>query len=177
MNLISRIGCCLCLLALVALPEAGSQDAPAAPEVDTTPLLRWEVLRGTHYVPRTKLTFSRNLAGFHDQKVRVAGYLMRNFRSQDPSDLLVTALHPSSLICGPTDMTAIIEVYMPGFETDEWPTMPVEVVGTFFLSKNPSNLRFIYHIYGTSWRPLRRWVQDFPGVPDELLEATDPGGP
>lgn len=149
----------------------------AAAEDESPPLLRWDLLRDTHYLPRTGVTWPDALVQFEEKTVRLEGYLMRKFGSQDPQDLLVTALHPSSLICGPTDMTAFVEVYFPGFQTDTWPDLPVEVVGTFFLSKNPTNLKFIYHLFGVSWKPLRRWEQEFPGTPDELLQPRDLGEP
>ena len=152
-------------------------EVPGTPEKNgSPPLLGWDLLRSTHYVPRTQIDWPKGIQALDDHTVRVEGYLMPKFGAQDDSDLLVTGLHPSSLICGPTDMTAFVEVYMPGFSTENWPTLPVEVTGTLLLSKRPGNMRFIYRLYGHSWRELRRWEQDFPGTTkDDEYDSRDLG--
>ncbi len=123
------------------------------------------------------MTWPDSLRMFDGKQVRLEGYVLPNFGAQDVSDVLLSANHPSSLYGGPTDMTAIIEVYMPGFDPEAWPQLPVEMVGTFHLSKNPRDLRAIYRLSGTSWHPLRRWVQDFPGAIQEQQDSQDDGGP
>lgn len=144
---------------------------PAGSALAEIPLLRWDLLRETHYLPRTGVAWPEDLAGFDGRVVRLEGYLMPNFGSQDPADLLVTANHPRSLFCGPIDMTAIVLVYLPDPEIGEWPTSPVEVVGTFSLSPHPGNMRPLYRLRATSWRPLKRWEQSFPDVVDEPMDG------
>jgi hypothetical protein len=161
---------------LLPLPghSAPSTEASAKSQADV-PLLRWDLLRQTYYNPPVAVTFPDSLRLYDGKKVRMEGYIMPNFGAQDQSDLLLTGLHPRSLFCGPTDMTALVQVYMPGFDPVGWPTLPIEMVGTFFLSKRPMSLHAIYYMNGISWRPLRTWEQDFPGTVDELQGDRDMG--
>jgi len=94
------------------------------------------------------------------------GYLMPRYDSQDPEDLYLTGINPVNLFCGPTDLTLIVELYMPGFRYDLWPALPVEITGTFHLSRRTGDYRPIYLFLGESWRPLTHWEQSFPGVKD-----------
>jgi hypothetical protein len=153
-----------------------SAQVNAVPEAKL-PLLTWDLLRRTVYRPMDTMTWPDSLRLVDGKQVRLEGYVLPNFGAQDASDVLLSANHPSSLYGGPTDMTAIIEVYMPGFDPTDWPQLPVEMIGTFHLSKNPRDLRAIYRLSGTSWRPLRRWVQDFPGAIQEQQDSQDDGGP
>ncbi len=161
---------------LLPLPQHGASIAEAsAKNADKPPLLRWDLLRQTFYNPPTEVTFPDSLRLYDGKKVRMEGYIMPNFGSQDQADLLLTGLHPRSLFCGPTDMTALVQVYMPGFDPVGWPTLPIEMVGTFFISKRPLSLHAIYYMNGISWRPLKTWEQDFPGTVDEFQTEQDMG--
>lgn len=165
----------MCFTILVLFLGAwGAALRPAAASADPVrPLLTWDVLRDTHYTPLEGIAWPESVTAADEQWVRLEGYIMPNYGSQDPADLLLTAVHPRSLFCGPTDMTALVQVYLPGFNPKDWPLLPVEVVGRFSVSKRPENLQAIYRLYGSDWRPLRRWVQDFPGVVDEELAPDD----
>jgi len=155
--------------------RAASLAEASAKAGANVPLLRWDLLRQTFYNPPQEVTIPDSLRLFDGKKVRMEGYIMPNFGSQDQADLLLTGLHPTSLFCGPTDMTALVQVYMPGFDPVGWPTLPIEMEGTFFISKRPMSLHAIYYMNGISWRPLKTWVQDFPGVVDELQTDRDMG--
>ena len=160
-------------LASAAPPALARQDADAGPSwrAGAPAILPWSLMRQTLYDPKREITWPDSLRRFDGREVRLEGYVLPNFGAQDPSDVLLSANHPSSLFCGPSDMTAIVEVYMPGFDPKEWPGLPVEMTGTFHLSRTPRDLRALYRLTGKSWRPLRVWVQDFPGAVEEQLDA------
>ncbi len=139
------------------------------------PLLRWDLLRRAFYNPPAEVTFPDSVKNLDEQRVWMEGYIMPNFGSQDPADLLLSGINPRNLFCGPTDMTAIVEVYFPGFDPKGWPTMPIAIEGTFSLSKHPTDLDAVYRLRGSSWHPLHHWVQSFPGVVDELEQQDQPG--
>ena len=149
-------------------PVSGGALSPLeTTQPDTTlPLLRWDLLRRTIYRPPL-VVWPDSLLAYDGRRVRMEGYLMPRYNAEEPGDLLLSALHPRSIFCGPSDMTALVEVTLPDFEAHPWPALPVEVTGTFHLSRSPGNLFWIYHLQATSWRRLHQWVQDFPGAEDE----------
>ncbi len=157
----------LAAVALLALPAA----TPAAPTRKTDPaqlpLLHWDLLRQTVYNPTEKVIFPDSLRLWDDHRVRMEGYLMPDFGAQENSDLLLTGIHPRSMFCGPTDMTAVVKLYLPGFDPDQWPMNPVEVTGIFHVSKHPENLLALYYMQGISWRPVHVTEQYFPGFVDD----------
>jgi hypothetical protein len=179
------------LLALTTLLVAGAAGAGAravsvtdpeipanrpAPRGDTSvyPLLRWDLLSRTHYDPRLPIQWPEEVEARNGERVRMEGYLMPRYGSQDPDDLFLTGINPTNLFCGPTDMTLVVELHIPGFAYDTWPFLPVEITGTFHLSRTTRDFRPIYLFLGESWRPLRRWVQPFPGVIEsEELDLDD----
>ena len=161
----------LTLAVTLTLAETASAADPTSPP----PLLRWDLLRATIYRPPTVILWPEGLEAYDGKKVRLEGYIMPRFNYQDPGDLLLSALHPRSIFCGPTDMTALVEIYYPGYSPENWPELPVEVTGTFHLSRSPGNLFYLYHLRIDSLRKLRRWEQDFPGAVDELQQAEDDG--
>jgi hypothetical protein len=155
------------LLALVlSLPSVLLESASSAGTLPP-PLVRWDVLRETHYTPKHRIHWPRDVASLDSTEVRLEGYLIMKFGAQDPADLLLTQFHPSSLLCGPTDMTAFVEVYLPDFHPGTWPVLPVEITGFFTLSPHPENMHYIYRLTGDGYRELRRWEQDFPGALEE----------
>jgi hypothetical protein len=149
------------------------QGATPPPPPDPAPLVQWETLRKTHYTPKEGIQWPQDVSSLDSTEVRLEGYLIMKFGAQDPGDLLLTQLHPSSLLCGPTDMTAFVEIYLADFEFDTWPTLPVEVTGSFTLSRSPDDMHYIYRVTGNGWRELRRWEQEFPGALEES-EGNDP---
>lgn len=155
------------LLALVlSLPPVLLASA-SPPKTSPPPLARWDVLRETRYTPKQGIHWPPDVAALDSTEVRLEGYLIMKFGSQDPADLLLTQFHPSSLLCGPTDMTAFVEVYLPDFNPGTWPVLPVEITGFFTLSPHPENMQYIYRVTGTGYRKLHRWEQDFPGAIEE----------
>jgi hypothetical protein len=144
---------------------ASSADRPA-PTGDAShlPLLPWDDLTKTVYDPRYPIDWPEAVLAFNGRKVRMEGYLMPRYGSQDPADLLLTGINPTSLFCGPSDLTLVVELHIPGFGYAEWPRLPVEVTGTFHLSRRTGDYRPIYMFLGESWRRLRVWEQSFPGV-------------
>ncbi len=167
----------LVLVPVLVAAATGDNDAksPADSGNGAPPLLRWDLLRATIYKPPTAVIWPKGLEEYDGKKVRLEGYLMPRFNYQDPGDLLLSGLHPRSIFCGPTDMTALVEVTYPGYQPAEWPELPVEITGTFHLSKSPRNLFYLYHVFVDSMHVLRRWEQDFPGAVDELQQAEDEG--
>jgi hypothetical protein len=105
--------------------------------------------------------------------VLLEGYLLPKFGAQDSTDILLAANHPYNYFCGPNDMTSLVEVYLPDFQVETWPSLPVEVWGRFTLSKRPEDLQAIYRLRAEGWRPLRRWVQDFPGIVEDPIGGED----
>jgi hypothetical protein len=158
-----------------AAPGTGGTTTPGDTGNASPPLLRWDLLRSTIYKPPTAVIWPKGLESYDGKKVRLEGYLMPRFNYQDPEDLLLSGLHPRSIFCGPTDMTALVEVTYPGYQPTEWPELPVEITGTFHLSQSPRNLFYLYHVFVDSMRVLRIWEQDFPGAVDELQQAEDEG--
>jgi hypothetical protein len=153
------------LLLLLAPAAALADPAPA----DAPALLRWDILRQTLYNPPDDVRIADSVSVFNGKPVRLEGYLMPRFGDQDPSDLLLTALHPWSLFCGPTDMTAVVEVSYDGFDPQgPWPHLPVEITGVFSVSRHPGDFAAIYRLRALSWRRLHTWEQDFPGVVEEV---------
>jgi len=164
----------LVLLVPASFPAMGAaQGETEGPLPEDLPLLRWELLRATHYAWGGNVEWAQGLTGFDGARVRLEGYLMSNFSAQDKGDLLLAAIHPLNLACGPTDMTAVIQVHLPGFDPEEWPQLPVAVWGRFSLSPRPGNLMAIYRLRAEGWRTLRRWEQDFPGIVEDPLGAED----
>lgn len=181
----------LAVVALLAGPASGRgvdpAENPAGSTVPVTwapyfidhdavalsvPLLRWDLLTTTVYDPRRPIAWPSAIERMNGTRVRMEGYLMPRYESQDPEDLFLTGVNPVNLFCGPTDLTQIVEMHMPGFAYDLWPYLPVQVVGTFHLSRNTSDFRPIYLFRGESWKPLKRFEQKFPGV--ALPEGQDP---
>ncbi len=160
----------VCLLLVPAgLTAKPLEDMPP----EDTPLLTWSVLRGTHYLPGGSVEWEPGLQALDGQLVRLEGYLIPNYGAQDKGDLLLSALNPISLFCGPTDMTALVEVYIEGFDPRSWPELPVEVWGKFELSDHPENLLAIYRLRADGWRRLWVWEQSFPGIEDDPDRNTD----
>jgi hypothetical protein len=155
------------LLLLAAGVFATGVPGRAEDRETVPPLLTWDMLRLTHYDPRREITWPQEVLALQGKVVRMEGYLLPNYGAQDPGDLLLSRSHPRSLFCGPTDMTALVEMYYPGFKVNDWPWLPVEVTGEFSLSRNPRNMFSIYRLRVSSWRELRRWEQEFPGVVEE----------
>ena len=152
-----------CLLGQAyASPEPPPQSNPP----EDAPLVRWDQLRRTVYTHGGKVEWANGIEAYDGKVVRLEGYLMPKFGAQDMSDMMLVALHPVSMFCGPTDMTAIIEVYFPDFATDRWPERPVEVWGRFERSQRPEDLHAIYRMRIHGWRELNSWVQNFPGAAD-----------
>ena len=152
----------LALLAALALGLV--VPALAAPPRELLPLLEWETLMHTVYDPRRPIDWPADVAAQDGQRVRMEGYLMPRYHAQDPGDLFLVGINPTNLFCGPTDMTLIVEVYLADFHPAEFPRQPVEVWGTFHLSRKVSNYRPIYILDANGWRELKRWEQDFPGA-------------
>ncbi|NNF07583.1 MAG: hypothetical protein HKN21_12545 [Candidatus Eisenbacteria bacterium] len=153
-----------------AVPFAWSNATMNYPEppadAQELPLLKWRTLNRTLYDPRIKMEFPDEVQSFHRQRVRIEGYLMKPLRNQDKEDLWVLGVNPINFHCGPSDMTFLVQMHLPGFSYSEWPDLPVEVTGTFFVSPTPWDYTPIYYLFGESWRPLRRWIQEFPGAED-----------
>jgi len=149
-----------------------SGTGPAAPEGSlapdkSVPLLTWDLLTTTVYDPRRPLIYPPGVEAVNGATVRMEGFLMPRYDSQDAGDLFLTALNPRNYFCGPSDVTQMVELFIPGLKTIELPTLPVEVIGTFHLSRRVNDFRPIYMFLATSWRPLHTWEQQFPGVTDE----------
>jgi hypothetical protein len=142
-------------------------DDPPGRDVSRPLLLTWDVLTTTVYDPRRPLLYPPAVEAANGVTVRMEGFLMPRYDSQDPGDLFLTALHPRNFFCGPSDITQMVELFIPSLDTRDLPLLPVEVVGTFHLSRRPGNFRPIYMFLASSWKPLHTWVQDFPGVVDE----------
>jgi len=134
-------------------------------------LLPWDLLNKTVYDPRTPMEWPKGLDLFDGKKVRMEGFLMPRYNWQDEGDLFLLGLNPTSFFCGPSDMTMVVDLHIADFEYDEWPLLPVEVVGTFHLSKRPGNYHPIYILVGNAWRPRSRWAQEFPGT----ILTSEPG--
>lgn len=164
------------LVLVLSLPSVLLGSATST-QTSRPPLARWDVLRETRYTPKHGIHWPPDVASLDSTEVRLEGYLIMKFGSQDPSDLLLTQFHPSSLLCGPTDMTAFVEVYLPDFHPDTWPVLPVEVTGFFTLSPHPENMQYIYRLTGDGYRELHRWEQDFPGALEEPEEGEMPDRP
>lgn len=156
------------LIGVLFLPQSRALAAMATPPQSTppedAPLVRWDQLRRTQYLQGGEVRWAQGLEQFDGQEIRLEGYLMPKFGAQDMTDMLLVALHPVSMFCGPTDMTALIEVYFPDFETDTWPDQPVEVWGVFERSQRPEDLQAIYRLRINGWREMNSWVQEFPGA-------------
>jgi hypothetical protein len=150
------------LVVLVSLFAASA--APGAPPRQTLPLLEWDTLMHTVYDPRRPIDWPADVEALDGTRVRMEGYLMPRYHAQDPGDLFLVGINPTNLFCGPTDMTLIVEMYLPDFRPSDFPRQPVEVWGTFHLSRKVSNYRPIYILDANGWRELKRWEQDFPGA-------------
>ena len=157
-----------CLAVLALSPGAHAEDATP----DTTwsevyrqrPLLPWDTLIQTVYDPRRVIDWPADVLAADETRVRMEGYLMPRYHAQEPGDLFLVGLNPTSFFCGPSDLTRVVEVHMDDFRYDTWPLLPVEITGTFHLSHRPGSYYPIYILLAEDWRPRTRWAQDFPGA-------------
>jgi len=150
--------------------RAGSPGLAEA--IELLPLVRWEDLMSVRYEPRSTISWPRRLVELDGRTVRVEGFLVPRWGAQDPTDLLITIQDPTTIACGPVDMTSIVMLRVPEFPEQACPHQPVEVIGTFHLSNRPNDLQPIYELRGTLWRPLATTDQRFPGVDADRRDDT-----